>query len=148
MTSHIHLLLRLKFMELSPPPIQISALHSTHRLYYQIICWKVVNFDYPEDRGFSETSVTNHESPLRHILDKCNGHHKRCTNFIPNIVHLHRFIHINFGYSLTLSTIDVRMLQLKCAAFTVSIITSTISLEFTHGVLRGFESCDFDKEFI
>lgn len=34
--------------------------HSTHRLCYQIICWKVEDFDYPEDRGFSETSVTNH----------------------------------------------------------------------------------------
>jgi len=37
-----------------------QVLHSTHRLCYQIICWKVEDFDYPEDRGFFETSVTNH----------------------------------------------------------------------------------------
>lgn len=41
------------------PDIQmVQVLHSTHCLCYQIICWKVEDFDYPEGQGFSEMSVT------------------------------------------------------------------------------------------
>lgn len=50
----------------NPNTHMAQVLHSTHWLCYQIICWKVEDFDYPAGRGFSDLSVTNHQSPLRH----------------------------------------------------------------------------------
>jgi hypothetical protein len=45
----------------NPHTHMAQVLHSTHWLCYQIICWKVEDLDYPEGRGFTEMSVTNHQ---------------------------------------------------------------------------------------
>ena len=55
---------------------------------------------------------------------------------------------ITFGNYLQHVTLDVSLQKLKCAALTANIITSTNELGRTHGVLRSFELCGFDKEFI
>jgi hypothetical protein len=131
------------------PDIHMAqVLHSTHRLCYQIICWKVEDFGYPEYRGFSETSVTNHQSPMLHNPDNVRVIIKAVQTLYRiycMFAHVHKHQIWQF-FKTFVSRCQDAATEMCC--FTVSIVTSTINLEFTHGVLRGFESCDFDKEFI